>query len=96
MAALEKRAGLNLSLRDAYINIAGGIRMNEPAIDLVFRSGNRLQFSVRLLFRQYDRIWRGGTFRRGARGKYAGTKGDGGAQTGISDSNSAQSMRIGG
>ena len=34
MAVLEKRAGLNLSTCDAYVNIAGGIRMNEPAIDL--------------------------------------------------------------
>lgn len=34
MAVLEKRAGINLSSCDAYINIAGGIRMNEPAIDL--------------------------------------------------------------
>ena len=34
MAVLEKRVGLNLSSSDAYVNIAGGIRMNEPAIDL--------------------------------------------------------------
>ncbi len=34
MAVLEKRAGMSLSACDAYINIAGGIRMNEPAIDL--------------------------------------------------------------
>lgn len=34
MAVLEKRIGLPLSNYDAYINIAGGIRMNEPAIDL--------------------------------------------------------------
>ena len=34
MAVLEKRAGLPLSSCDAYINIAGGIRMNEPAVDL--------------------------------------------------------------
>ena len=34
MAVLEKRAGLSMSASDAYINIAGGIRMNEPAIDL--------------------------------------------------------------
>lgn len=34
MAVLEKRMGLPLSGYDAYINIAGGIRMNEPAIDL--------------------------------------------------------------
>ncbi len=34
MAVLEKRIGMHLSDYDAYINIAGGIRMNEPAIDL--------------------------------------------------------------
>ncbi len=34
MAVLEKRIGLPLSSYDAYVNIAGGIRMNEPAIDL--------------------------------------------------------------
>ena len=33
MAVLEKRLGLSLSSCDAYVNIAGGIRMNEPAID---------------------------------------------------------------
>ena len=34
MAVLEKRAGLHLSNHDAYVNIAGGVKMNEPAIDL--------------------------------------------------------------
>ena len=34
MAVLEKRIGLHISDYDAYVNIAGGIRMNEPAIDL--------------------------------------------------------------
>lgn len=34
MAVLEKRIGLHLSSYDAYVNIAGGIKMNEPAIDL--------------------------------------------------------------
>ena len=34
MAVLEKRLALNLSACDAYVNIAGGIRMTEPAIDL--------------------------------------------------------------
>lgn len=34
MAVLEKRMGINLSSSDAYINIAGGIRINEPALDL--------------------------------------------------------------
>lgn len=34
MAVLEKRLGLPLSNYDAYVNIAGGVRMNEPAADL--------------------------------------------------------------
>lgn len=34
MAVLEKRLGMHLSACDAYVNIAGGIKMNEPAIDL--------------------------------------------------------------
>ena len=34
MAVLEKRVGLPLSGYDACVNIAGGIRMNEPAVDL--------------------------------------------------------------
>ena len=34
LAVLEKRLGMQLSDCDAYVNIAGGIRMNEPAIDL--------------------------------------------------------------
>ena len=34
MAVLEKRVNMSLSDCDAYVNIAGGIRMNEPAIDL--------------------------------------------------------------
>ena len=34
MAVLEKRMGMPLSAYDAYVNIAGGIRLNEPAADL--------------------------------------------------------------
>jgi len=34
MAVLEKRAGIHLNSEDAYVNIAGGMRISEPAIDL--------------------------------------------------------------
>ncbi len=34
MAVIEKRCGLMMSKYDAYINIAGGLKMNEPALDL--------------------------------------------------------------
>jgi len=33
-AVLGKRCGLNLSTQDIYLNIAGGIKINEPAADL--------------------------------------------------------------
>ncbi len=34
MAVLEKRAGFNLGAQDVYVNIVGGMKVNEPAIDL--------------------------------------------------------------
>jgi DNA repair protein RadA/Sms len=34
MAVLEKRLGLQIGDCDAYVNIAGGMKINEPAIDL--------------------------------------------------------------
>ncbi len=34
MAVLEKRLGIQMAAMDAYINVAGGMRINEPALDL--------------------------------------------------------------
>jgi DNA repair protein RadA/Sms len=34
LAVLEKRAGLNLAGEDVYVNVAGGISVDEPAADL--------------------------------------------------------------
>jgi DNA repair protein RadA/Sms len=34
MAVLEKRMGLYLQSQDAYVNVAGGVRVDEPAVDL--------------------------------------------------------------
>lgn len=34
MAVIEKRAGLNIGDHDAYVNIAGGLKINEPSLDL--------------------------------------------------------------
>lgn len=34
MAVLEKRAGMQIGDCDAYVNITGGIKINEPALDL--------------------------------------------------------------
>lgn len=34
IAVLEKRMGMFLQTQDAYLNVAGGIRLDEPAVDL--------------------------------------------------------------
>lgn len=34
LAVLEKRAGFRISTKDVFLNIAGGIKVNDPAIDL--------------------------------------------------------------
>ena len=34
MAVLEKRAGMNLSSQDVYLNVVSGIKIGEPAVDL--------------------------------------------------------------
>lgn len=34
MAVIEKRLGIQLSFCDAYLNVAGGMKINEPALDL--------------------------------------------------------------
>ncbi len=34
MAVIEKRMGIRMADYDAYVNIAGGMRVNEPALDL--------------------------------------------------------------
>ena len=34
LAVLEKRCGFRLGAKDVFLNIAGGIKVNDPAIDL--------------------------------------------------------------
>ena len=34
LAVLEKRAGFKLSVKDVFLNMAGGLRVNDPACDL--------------------------------------------------------------
>ncbi|MDR1335893.1 MAG: DNA repair protein RadA [Tannerella sp.] len=38
LAVLEKRAGFKLAQKDVFLNIAGGLRVNDPAIDLAVMS----------------------------------------------------------
>jgi len=34
LAVLEKRCGFKLGIKDVFLNIAGGVRVDDPAIDL--------------------------------------------------------------
>lgn len=34
LAVLEKRVGFKLAAKDVFLNIAGGIRVSDPALDL--------------------------------------------------------------
>jgi DNA repair protein RadA/Sms len=34
LAVLEKRAGFKLAAKDVFLNIAGGLKVNDPALDL--------------------------------------------------------------
>jgi DNA repair protein RadA/Sms len=43
IAVLSKRAGLKLFNQDVIVNVTGGLRLNEPAVDLGNRIGHRLQ-----------------------------------------------------
>lgn len=55
LAVLEKRAGFRLSVKDVFLNIAGGLRVDDPAIDLavvaaVLSSSNDIVISNRYAF----------------------------------------------
>ncbi|MCI9463443.1 MAG: DNA repair protein RadA [Lachnospiraceae bacterium] len=50
MAVLEKRVGLQMSDCDAYVNLAGGMRIVEPAIDLGIAMAVASSFKNRPIF----------------------------------------------
>jgi DNA repair protein RadA/Sms len=49
LAVLEARAGLRLGQHDVYLNVAGGLRINEPAADLAVAAALVSSFSGRSL-----------------------------------------------
>lgn len=68
LAVLEKRAGFRLGAKDVFLNITGGISVDDPAIDLAVGSVNtilkrRRSFTERCLF-----CWRSWFIRRNSSG----------------------------
>ncbi len=55
IAVLEKRCNLNLSTQDIYVNVIGGMRVDEPAVDLsvamaIFSSYKNIAISPKTVF----------------------------------------------
>lgn len=55
LAVLEKRAGFRLSMKDVFLNIAGGLRVDDPATDLavvaaILSSNEDIEISNRYAF----------------------------------------------
>jgi len=59
LAVLEKRVGISLGGQDVYVNLAGGVKIGEPAIDL----------AVQWPWPRTSRAARGGADRRAGRGR---------------------------
>ena len=58
LAVLEKRAGLRLYNQDVYLNVAGGMSLNEPAADLAVCLASRHRYGTarsRWIWRQWAR-----------------------------------------
>lgn len=49
IAVLEKRLGLGLKMQDIYVNVAGGVRISEPAADLAITSAIASSFKERYI-----------------------------------------------
>ena len=56
IAVLERRAGVRLADRDVFVNIVGGIAVDEPALDLVLFGEIGLLGEVRGVSRTEDRL----------------------------------------
>ena len=49
MAVLEKRVGLNIASFDAYVNVVGGVKVVEPAVDLAVATALASSFKDKLV-----------------------------------------------
>ena len=63
LAVLEKRGGMSVSACDAYINVIGGLELDEPAADLA-TACNRQQLQRSAARARPRGCWRSRTFRR--------------------------------
>ena len=67
LAVLEKRAGLNLMAEDVFVNVAGGMAVDEPAADLGVVAAVASSVRNRPVQAVHGRVRRGRAGRRGPR-----------------------------
>ena len=67
LAVLDKRAGLNLATDDVFVNVAGGMTIDEPAADLAVVAAVASSLRNRADSARRRRVRRGRAGRRGAR-----------------------------
>ena len=67
LAVLEKRAGLNLMAEDVFVNVAGGMAVDEPAADLGVVGGSRVERAESARAGTHGGVRRGGAGRRDPR-----------------------------
>ncbi len=67
LAVLEKRAGLNLMAEDVFVNVAGGIAVDEPAADLGVLAAVASSVRNRPVAGTHGGVRRGGAGRRDPR-----------------------------
>ena len=71
LAVLEKRAGLNLIAEDVFVNVAGGMTVDEPAADLAIIARRRVEPPQPPDPRRHGGVRRGRPRRRGPRRQQA-------------------------
>ena len=64
MAVLEKRCGLLLQNQDAYLKSAGGVKLDEPAIDLAVAVAIASSYRLQLITKTIGEIGLTGEIRR--------------------------------
>ena len=67
IAVLEKRSGLQLGGEDIFLNVAGGLRVDEPAVDFGRGNGDGVEFSQQTDAPRHGCDRRSGAGRRSAR-----------------------------
>ncbi len=83
VAVLTRRVGLHLGEQDVFVNVVGGIQIDEPAADLAVAAAIASSMRDTPRARRYRPDWRGGPVWRAAHGRPDGGSTARGCQAGL-------------